>query len=680
MGRDGGTTGAGGGYLACSNRRTALFTGSLGVALVLGVASWTLGVAGANSSDEGGIEHRLGPGVVGAELDIGPDIEPEIEPDFERDVLGFIERHCAGCHGGERPKAGVDLTLATEPEDLWEDAFTWSDVRSLVHAGDMPPAGEPVPEPEERERLIAALDRFLMPPEDAAPYSGRGTLRRLNRFEYDRTVRDLIGVSFDSSRTFPADSAGYGFDNVGDVLFLTPTLIEKYFDATEEVLDLLYAAPEALERVIVARPEDPDGSRVGHRISAREAARRTLEPLMTRAFRRPVSAEELEARLDVAGSAWGRGLGFEASLRPAIQSVLLSPNFLFRVEQDRADLAEWRISDWELATRLSYFLWSAPPDQELLDHAARGELSKDAMLVAQVARMLADPRAGALSESFAAQWLRFREVRTIAVDVRRYRPFRQNLRKAMYQESSLFFERIVREDRSVLELIDADWTYLNNILAEHYGIDGVQGSKMRPVSLEDRRRGGVLTQASVLTVTSYPLRTSPVVRGAYVLESILGTPPPPPPPNAGTLPDDDVQKDGLGFRERLERHRADPACAACHAKIDPLGFALESYDGIGAWRVEAQGLPIDTGAVLPDGRRIEGPIGLKDALLRDPEGFLAHLGERLFVYALGRPVEPADQPALELVLERARARGWRFHAFVEGVVLSHAFRHRSAPE
>lgn len=668
MGRDDGCEGA----VQPREARTALFPGSFGAVLVLGAVSWFLAVGSTDALGAGSAS--------GLTQEQRADLVDGDDPDFERDVLSFVERYCVDCHGGERPKAGVDLSLARTPEAIWKDAFTWSDVRDLVHGGEMPPAGESAPDAEERTRLTAALDRFLMPPEDAAPFAGRATLRRLNRMEYDRTIEGLLGVAYDSTRTFPADSAGYGFDNIGDVLFLTPTLIEKYFDATEEVLDLLYGSPVVLEDLLPAQPEDPSDPTGVRRISAREAARACLEPLMSRAFRRPVQVEELEARLELAGSAWARGASFTESLRPAIQSILLSPNFLFRVENDREGLDEWPISDWELATRLSYFLWSGPPDAELSRLASRGALSEDRVLESQVARMLADPRSKALAEGFASQWLRFREVRTIAVDVRRYRPFRQNLRKAMYEESTLFFDRIVREDRSALELIDADWTYLNAVLAKHYGIEGVEGSRMRPVQLEDRRRGGVLTQASVLTVTSYPLRTSPVVRGAYILESILGTPPPPPPPDAGTLPDDDVQKDGLGFRERLERHRADPACAACHAKIDPLGFALESYDGIGAWRDEAQGLPIDTGAVLPDGTALDGPVGLKDALLADSDRVLGHLSERLFVYALGRPLEPADRPALGLVVERARAQNWRFGAFLEGVVLSHAFRHRSAPE
>ena len=356
--------------------------------------------------------------------------------------------------------------------------------------------------------------------------------------------------------------------------------------------------------------------------------------------------------------------------------MLLSPHFLYRVEEDRDEELPWRIDPWELATRLSFFLWAAPPDAELREAAREGSLYDPAVLAAQVERLLDDPRSEALATRFAARWLGFADLQSQGVDVRRYRGTDDDLKRSMIEESTLFFDALVREDRRLLELVDSPSTFLDGTLARHYGIEGVEGGGMRRVELPDRRRGGVLTQASVLTLTSQPLRTSPVVRGAWILERLFGTPPQPPPPNAGSLPADDQLDDGLSLRQRLERHREDPSCASCHANIDPLGFVLENYDGVGRWRDEDHLGPIDARAVLPDGREIDGVIGLKDALLAEPEKVARGVAEALLVYALGRPLEPQDEAVVSELVAQLRGANWRARALIHGVVASYPFQYR----
>lgn len=553
----------------------------------------------------------------------------------------LLEAHCVDCHGGSRPEAGLDLT-AHDGTDLALAAH----LAARVRARDMPPPRLGPLEEAERAALLAAL---VAPLAAAPPDPGRPTLRRLNRAEYGQSVRDLCGVDVRAERDLPEDASGpEGFDNLGDVLFTTPELAELLQRATGEVVDAVFADEGARERLAL------DG----------EAGVRRL---LQRAFRRPPSAEELSARLALLEAAGPRAV---------LSSALLSPHFLFRVEQDREQDEPWRVSDWELATRLSYTLWATMPDEALLEAAGAGRLATEEGLAAEVERMLDDPRSVALAERFAARWLGVAEVMTQAVDVRRYRGTHDGLKQAMVGETVRFFDALVREDRSLLELIDADSTFLNATLAKHYGIEGVTGGELRRVPLPDRRRGGVLTQASVLTATSQPLRTSPVVRGAWVLERLLAAPPPPPPPDAGVLPADDQLKDGLTLRQRLAKHREDASCASCHARIDPIGFALENYDGVGRWRDADHVGPIDARATLPDGRELDGVVGLKDALLAEPERVARAVTEALLVYALGRSLEPADVPVVDGIVADLAQGGWGTRRLVRAVVRSYPFLHR----
>jgi hypothetical protein len=378
-----------------------------------------------------------------------------------------------------------------------------------------------------------------------------------------------------------------------------------------------------------------------------------------------------------------KGRDFEAGVQTGLAYVLVAPQFLFRVEQDPVDAAPgslYKIGDLELATRLSFFLWSSLPDDELIDSAVAGRLSNAAELERQVERMLADERATTLARSFVGQWLYLRNLRASAPDMYAFPDFDDNLRQSAIRETELLFENIIREDRPLTELLSADYTFLNERLAKHYGVPGIYGDQFRRVTLEDERRHGLLGQASILTLSSYPNRTSPVSRGNYVLTNILGTPPPEPPPDVPTLPEATGEK--LSMRARMERHRADPACAGCHQLMDPIGLVLESYDGIGRWRTEdngeallGYGSPIH---VLRDFGPIVGPVDLRNAILSQSERFVRTGTEKLMTYALGRALTAADMPAARAIVREAAEDNHRFSALVLGVVTSDAFQMRIA--
>lgn len=426
-------------------------------------------------------------------------------------------------------------------------------------------------------------------------------------------------------------------------------------------------------RIFVARPKSPD--------EEEPAARRILSTLMRRAYRRPVGDADLERVLPFYHDA-RRESDFDAGIEAALSAVLVSREFLFRVERDPAGVGPrtaYRVGDLELASRLSFFLWSSIPDDELLDVAARGELHKPEVLSRQARRMLADPRSRSLVTNFAGQWLHLRNLDSVTPDGRLFPDFDDNLRQAMRRETELLFEEVVREDRSVLDLLKSDHTWLNERLAKHYGIPHVYGPRFRRVTLEPgSHRGGLLRHGSIMTVTSYATRTSPVIRGKWVLENLLGTPPPPPLPDVPAL-DDNTVSAALPVRERLTKHRANAACASCHNLIDPAGFALENFDAVGRWRTLEEGKPVDASGGLPDGSRFTGVGGLEEALLKRPEVFVGTLTEKLLTFALGRGVEYYDGPAVRKILRDARAADYHFSALIEAIVASPPFQMRASP-
>ena len=404
-------------------------------------------------------------------------------------------------------------------------------------------------------------------------------------------------------------------------------------------------------------------------------AEQILRDLGGLAYRRQLSDGNL-ADLMAFYRAGAAGRGFEIGIRSALEAILASPHFVFRIEEMPAAVGDvYRIRDLDVASRLSFFLWASVPDRELIELAVAEELSRPDVLEAQVRRMLADPRSEALATRFAGQWLRLQDLDKIHPDVREYPDFDEQLRAAMRRETEMFFENLLREDRSVLELIDADYTFVNERLAKHYGIADVAGTEFRRVTLEGERRG-LLGHASILTSTSHAARTSPVLRGKWVMEVFLGSPPPPPPPDVPDLEETGSVSEGrfLTVRERMEEHRSNPACRSCHRVIDPLGLALENFDATGAWRIKDNGAPIESTGVLYDGTVMEGPSGLRAALLNRPEVFLTTFTENLMAYALGRRVEYYDMPTIRSITREAAGNGYRISTLVLGVVNSSAFQ------
>ena len=416
-------------------------------------------------------------------------------------------------------------------------------------------------------------------------------------------------------------------------------------------------------------------------VEEEHCAQRILETLAHRAYRRPVSDADLESPMKFYRQARANG-DFDSGIEAALSSILVNPKFLFRVERDPENIAlntAYRISDLELASRLSFFLWSSIPDGELLDLAERNQLSKPEVLADQTQRMLADERANNLATNFADQWLNLRNLESVTPDLRLYPDFDDNLRQAFRQETELFFTSILRENRSVLDLLHADYTFLNERLAKHYGIPHIYGSRFRRVELDvDSERGGLLRQGSILTVTSYATRTSPVIRGKWVLENLLGSPPPRPPANVPSLKDNTVS-DALSVRNRLAEHRANAACAACHKAIDPIGFSLEQFDAVGRWRTLEEGQPIDAHGGLPDGTEFEGVIGLEQALLHRPELFERTLTEKLLAFALGRELDYFDAPAVRKIVRETSANENKFSSLIQGIVASNPFQMRRSP-
>jgi len=434
-------------------------------------------------------------------------------------------------------------------------------------------------------------------------------------------------------------------------------------------------------KIFVCRPATSPATSPVPSKDEEPCATKILSTIARRAYRRPVTNEDMQPLLAFFKTGRARG-GFDAGIEMALERVLVGPEFLFRVERDPAGVAPgtaYRLSDLELASRLSFFLWSSVPDDEMLGLAEQGKLREPGVLEQQVRRMLADSRSGSLVTNFASMWLYLRNLRLVNPDPDAFPEFDENLREAFVRETELFFESMLREDRPVRELVDADYTFLNERLARHYGIPNVYGSHFRRVKLNDPARGGLLSQGSILTVTSYANRTAPTIRGKWILENILGAPPPPPPPNVPSLADGKDTR-GLTMRQRMELHRANPVCAGCHARMDPLGFALENFDAVGKWRTREGKSEIDPSGALPDGFQFEGPSGLQEALMRKEEEIVGAVTEKLLIYALGRPAQYYDMPSVRSILREAAPSEYRWSALILGIVNSKPFQMRRSQE
>jgi Protein of unknown function (DUF1592)/Protein of unknown function (DUF1588)/Protein of unknown function (DUF1587)/Protein of unknown function (DUF1585)/Protein of unknown function (DUF1595)/Planctomycete cytochrome C len=753
----------------------------------------------------------------------------------------LVNQYCVFCHNTKLKTAGVALD-SLDPAKIGTDAEVWEKVLRKVSAGQMPPVGMPHPKPE----ATAAFEKWLTDELDRAaaanPNPGRPTIHRLNRAEYSNAIRDLLALDIKPGAKLPADDTGYGFDNIGDVLSLSPILIDRYMSvarmvsrlavgdtkirpeedvfepekATEKIkraharvsddlpfdsaggisiayhfpvdadyvfkikvpggaagfdgvqplpnvmelrlpvkagtrrVGLTFLADSSVPEVVVvgaaggaaaaaaARPGRPAGpgltSKMDLRLDGvrvklydvpsrggnpnftsltisgpydvREAgatpsrekificsassakdeepcARKILTNLTHRAYRRPVTDADILPLLAFYRAGRKEG-SFDTGIEMALRAILVSPDFLFRVEHDPAAGkagAVHRVTDVELASRLSFFLWSTIPDDELLGLAEHNKLSDPAVLSAQVNRMLADRRSEALVDNFAGEWLYLRNLEQVKPDPEVFPEFDPTLREAFDKETKLFFQAILRENRPITDLLSANFTYLNQRLAEHYGIPGVYGSQFRRVTLKDGNRGGLLGQGSILTVTSYPDRTSVVQRGKWVLENLLGSPPPPPPPDVNTNLEQPKDGKQLTMRQQMEQHRANPTCASCHARMDPIGFSLENYDGVGKWRSKDAGSAIDASGKMPDGTTFQGPAGLKNLLLdKHRDEFISTFTEKLLTYALGRGVEYYDRPAMRAIIRDAATENTTIPALIQSIVKSPQFQTRRTRE
>jgi hypothetical protein len=590
---------------------------------------------------------------------------------FEQNVRPLLLKHCLRCHGGEKPKGNVNLVRFEDESSLRGDPELWGRVVDALVERTMPPPGDRAgPNVDDRQHAADSI-RAILEAVEGVGDPGPRLIQRLTRRQYNNTIRDLLGVDSHPADAFPADGGGGGgFDNNAATLFVPPILMERYLIAAADVLRRAEPA-----RYLIERP--------GPGLYSEEAARRDIAAFARRAFRRPVEEAEVDRFIKLYRRAEARGDGFEAAVRLALRAVLTSPNFLYLLDRERADASgPYRVSDHELAWRLSYFLWSSMPDAELSDLADSGRLGEPGVLELQVRRMLADPRSRALAEDFAGQWLRVGSLAELAEpDKRLFPEYTPELRGAMVEEAVAFFHAILREDRPILELLDSYYTYLNEPLARHYGIEEVTGPDFRRVELKDRRRGGVLGMAAVLTLTSYPRRTSPVLRGKWVLEELLGTPPPPPPAMVKSLPTDDRLRNGLTLRQRLEQHRKKAECASCHARLDPLGFGLENFDVLGRWRDEIQNKPVDASGKMATGEEFAGPEALKTILVATRrEQFVRNLVERMLAYALRRGLEYYDSQAVKQIMAELESKDYRGASLVTAVVQSFPFQHRRGEE
>ncbi len=738
--------------------------------------------------------------------------------DATRKLQPFLQKYCLDCHGATEAMAGIAVHELNTDDQLQKERKTWERVYRMVSAGAMPPSGHaPFPTESEFKEIADVLhDQLFNIDCSLIDHPGRPTVHRLNRAEYNNTIRDLFGISITPADEFPQDDVGEGFDNNSDVLSLPPLLMEKYLDAAEKVAETVidtrdfskpqvrivrgaqlksslgttandsgyvmlqssgnvsaemqldsegkyririevraqqagsepakiglvidsqsahefvtedHDRPQWLEydvslkagkhliaaaflndfynpaaedgrtdRNVLIRTLEVTGPEGGsapawheiHRrfviahpseeMSVKDAARTVLRPILYRAFRRPVTDSEVD-RFSTLTERWVtvNQESWEQSLCITLQAVLVSPDFLFRIEKDPEGQQAWRLlSDYEIASRLSYFLWSSTPDDELLHLAESRQLLDRAVLRKQIERMLRDDRASALGRNFASQWLNLRNLKDVRPNPEVFPEFDDALRQAMIRETELFFNAVVQEDRSVDEFLFADFTFVNERLASHYGVNGISGDEFVRVSLEGTRRSGVLTQASILTLTSNPGRTSPVKRGKWILENLLGQAPPPPPPAVPELEVTAKNQPNLSLREQLALHRADPGCASCHKTMDPLGLGLENFDALGRWRDKDGEKPVDASGELPTGESFTGSLELISVFRSRREQFHRALTERMMVYALGRGLDYYDQCAVKRVLDLMKQQDYRFSSLVEGIVISDPFLKRSA--
>jgi hypothetical protein len=799
---------------------------------------------------------------------------------FQDSVQPLLAKNCYTCHNEKLTSGGLNLQAFTSADAVTENRDKWEIILSKLQAGEMPPKGMPRPDPVQLKTVTDWIQsEFDRADRSMKPDPGRVTARRLNRSEYNNTIRDLLAVDTNPAKDFPQDDSGYGFDDIGDVLSLPPVLMEQYLSAAEKVVQMALFGPGKVPSTVTRHqpphrfgadggdnsrfagllpftitdydvtglalpsalhtthyfpaegdydfkidpegsrpaPSDPftvavwiDGKQIGkiddfartgagdafgslegedrtvrlhvpageHQVdisalnlydglpakykgnkpntgpeppppdfsrflkpkpgatpeelaelekrradlikrrgpkppsitdiafrvnfveiigpfnpkegpsiesrkkiftcTTHDAActRKIIADFARRAYRGPVAPQEINRLLTLVADSRKRGDSFDQSIGTALEAVLVSPEFLFRIEHDPKSAnaeGDHAINDYELASRLSYFLWSTTPDDELLRLADQKTLRKPEVLKAQVTRMLKDPRSSALAMDFGGQWLEFRALESAHPDLNRFPRYDDYLRDSERQETQMFFEYIMRQDRSVLDFLNGKYTFLNGKLAEFYGIPGIHGPEFRKVDLTGTPRAGVLTQGSVLTVSSYSTRTSVVLRGKWVLENLLNAPVPPPPPNVPLLDETKVGT-SMSLREQMEQHRANAICASCHSRMDPIGFGLENFDAVGQWRTEDGKFPIDASGTLTNGQSFKGPAELTDVLAKQPQAFAGAITEKMLIYALGRGLEAYDRPTVKAIIDGLTRNDYKFSTLVMGIVNSVPFQ------
>ena len=595
-----------------------------------------------------------------------------VQKKFVEEVVPFLKTHCYECHNSDEPEGGIAFDLYQQKANVQKEYDLWEQVIRLVSQRQMPPADQPQPSTGEVAKLSVALEAVLESFDcSAEKHPGRVTIHRLNKAEYNNTIRDLTGLDLDLAKGFPSDDVGEGFDNIGDVLSLPPILLEKYLDAAYKVADGIFDDQAITKRVFPHQPESDN------LLAKAQAARLNIENFASKAFRRPVTQDEQVRLFTIVRDAWGQDVESDEIYKTVVVAVLTSPHFLFRIEKDPEpdDQDGIRSLDgFELASRLSYFLWSSMPDQRLFDLAKAGKLTQREVLIAETQRMLQDPKSKALVNNFAGQWLQLRDVTRLEPDPDLFPDFDSELQASMRKETELFFEAMISEDRNVLEFLTADFTYVNQRLANHYGLEPVTGEGFQRVKLSKGRRG-VLTHASILMLTSNPTRTSPVKRGKWILDNILAEPPPPPPADVPEL-EEGIETLG-SLREQMEQHRSNESCAVCHRTMDALGFGLENFDAVGAWRDRDGKFEIDPSGELPGGIRFNGADGLMKILTdHKAEQFCRCLAQKLLTYALGRGLNSYDRCVINDAYQRLQENDYRFSELVMAIVTSDPFTMR----
>jgi hypothetical protein len=610
---------------------------------------------------------------------------------YEEKILPIIEARCVQCHRGEKVEGEFDLSRFPNGDAAVEAGDAWERVAKRIRLNEMPPQGSPGLNDEQKGQFQHWVDsrpnqdlcKQLASDETQSWYQGHVMSRRLTQTEYRNSIRDLVGLPLLTGEEPPQDGAGgEGFDTVGDSLFTSTIHLESYLAIADRLIDT--ALPDDVsdlssERLAVRDRllgSDTTALLAGSFPGDSETAKRVISHFARRAWRRPVTEDETLRLLTLYESAIRRNQSFIAAIREPLKAVLVSPHFLFVVETEPGESGVLRLTSHQLVTRLALFIWSSIPDDELMRSADSGAILEEEELRLQVRRMLADSRARALGENFGLQWLGLRNFANVHPDAEVFPEFESALSTEMREEAIAFVSGVFRNNRPLTELITADYVIVNGRLAELYGIDLPDDAPWQTVSTGDGRRGGVVTMASVLTASSYPRRTSPVLRGRWILEELLGSQVPPPPPNVPALDDNPTNTQGLTLRQRLEVHREKPECASCHDRMDPLGFGLENFDGIGRWRDTDNGQPIDTAGKLPSGDSFSGPAELKAVLMNRSGEFQQHFIRKLLGFALGRELNKFDACIVESCLKKLQENELRSQILIEEIALSYPFQYR----